>query len=282
MSPQTTECFVFRDSIAWLSPKKSWILAALAVVVTIRRRRRPTLRMKAAVVVYLACLFSLAWVKTTRMAFYLGFVIGSSIAALQLWFFFEIFGPAAVGLWAILGLWVAFYVLLSRIVVERWPNGGLVWIPVIWFALEYFRSELYYLQFAWLTPGLGLSFLPWSAANLFGVYGFSFLTMAIFVVVRRANILRMVAATTFLAALIVSQLAASSHSTRSALVVGIQLEGPSEAQVLDALDRADHEVPNSDLFVLGEYCFDGPVPPAACEWRSPPEASGRRGHKTNR
>lgn len=63
--------------------------------------------------------------------------IGFAIAAGQLRFFLGIFGWGCVGLWAIFGIWIAFFLLLSRIVMELWPRYGLLWLPVIWFALEY-------------------------------------------------------------------------------------------------------------------------------------------------
>ena len=104
-----------------------------------------------ATVIYLACLSRLAWVKSSRSAFYLGLAIGFTIAGIHLQFMRDIFGLAAIGLWAIFGIWIALFLLLARIVVGRWPRYGVLWLPVIWLGLEYFRSELYYLRFAWLT-----------------------------------------------------------------------------------------------------------------------------------
>ena len=51
--------------------------------------------------------------------------------------------------------------------------------PFLWTGLEYFRSELYYLRFSWLSPGYAFS----NADELqlvanYGVYGISFLLMA--------------------------------------------------------------------------------------------------------
>src|SRR4029077_17134955 len=159
----------------WLSTRASLFLGAVAVAAF-----EIAAEFEAAaplVIVYLACLFALARVKSTRWAFYLGLVIGWSIAALQLQFFVDVFGWAAVGLWAIFGIWIAFFVLLPRIVVGRWPQYGVLWLPIVWLGLEYFRCELYFLRFAWLTPGFLLSH-PCSLTLLStGLYGFSFLVM---------------------------------------------------------------------------------------------------------
>src|SRR6185369_14053242 len=92
------------------------------------------------VVLYLLSLYLLGWVKSARWAFYLGLVIGTLVAAPQLWFFQSIFGPAAVGLWAILGVWTGLFLLFSHLAVTRWPIGGRWMIPVFWLAIEYFRS----------------------------------------------------------------------------------------------------------------------------------------------
>ncbi len=217
------------------------------------------------VVIYLASLFQLAWVPSPRWAFYLGLVMGFTIAALQLRFFLDVFGWVAVGLWAILGLWTAFFLLLSRIVVSRWPRYGALWLPVIWFALEYTRSELYSLRFAWLTPGFALShftLVPFVSA---GVYGFSFLVLTVLAVARTTLPCRAAIAAAFLVpALILAPLGMAPET--APLVVGIQLEGPHENDVLAALDAALADQPDLDLMVLSEYCFDGPVPKSISDW----------------
>jgi apolipoprotein N-acyltransferase len=247
----------------WLSPSMSLALAVAGVAAF-----HVACEFEAAaavVVVYLACLFRLAWVKSPRWAFYLGLTIGFTIAALQLSFFLDVFGWAAVGLWAILGLWIAFFLLLSRIVVGRCPRYGALWLPVIWFALEYTRSELYSLRFAWLTPGFVLShstMVPFAAA---GVYGFSFCVLSALAVAQTARQRR----SAVVAAILIPPLVLASAGTgpnTGPLVVGIQLEGPHENDVLIALDEALADHPDLDLIVLSEYSFDGPVPASISDW----------------
>src|SRR5579872_5115377 len=139
----------------WLSTTAALSLAATAVAAFYLAYEYEAAG--AAAAIYLACLSQLAWVKSSRLAFYLGLAIGFSVASIHLRFMRDLFGPAAIGLWAIFGIWIALFLLLARIVVGRWPRYGALWLPVIWLSLEYFRSELYYLRFAWLTPGFALS-----------------------------------------------------------------------------------------------------------------------------
>ena len=224
-----------------------------------------------AVVVYLGCLFALAWVKSTRLACYLGMLIGTVLAALQLTFMFDIFGPAAVGLWMILGVWTGLFLLLSRIVVARWPVWGAIWIPILWVAVEYFRSELYYLRFSWGIPAWAVGNGPWKIGLSCGVYGMSGLVMAAFVVFRHAKNWRVLAAGVGLAIvftwqsgdLIYSETAGGPTGPK---LVGIQLESVTPEVVLASLMQAGSEHPDADMFVFSEYTFGGPIPDEIREW----------------
>jgi apolipoprotein N-acyltransferase len=246
----------------WLSTQAALLLAALAVGAFHLAYEVDAAGL--AVVVYLACLFQLAWVQSPRFAFYLGLAIGMAGAAVQLAFFFDIFGPAGVALWGIIGLWIALYLLLSRIVVARWPRWGAAWLPVLWLGLEYFRSELYYLKFAWLTPGFALSnpnCLPLATA---GVYGFSFLVLCALAALKLGLPRKFAAAAClvpFLAAIPLAQIGSTGP-----LVVGVQLEGPAEREVLQELDAVLSAVPDLDVIVLSEYTFDGQVPESVRAW----------------
>ncbi len=266
----------------WLSSRTSLVLAAVAVAAF--HVACDVEAAAALVVIYLGCLFLLARVKSPRWAFYLGLGIGFAIAAGLLRFFLGIFGWGCIGLWAIFGIWIAFFLLLSRIVVGRWPRYGVLWLPVIWLALEYTRSELYYLRFGWLTPGLTLSHpgMVWFAAA--GVYGFSFAVLSAVAAAQMAlQHQRAAVVTCFIPALFLFAIGDSTESARDSgpLVMGIQLESPSESEVLEALDAAISASPDADLFVLSEYCFDGPVPPAVCNWCAQQERHLIAGGKEN-
>jgi apolipoprotein N-acyltransferase len=223
-------------------------------------------------VIYLACLSRLAWVKSSRLAFYLGLAIGFTIASIHLQFMRGLFGPAAVGLWAIFGIWIALFLLLARIVIGRWPRYGALWVPVIWLGLEYFRSELYYLRFAWLTPGFALSHQDWVKFAGVGMYGFSFAILTVLAVSQtfgrsRPGITAAILGLVFLPIVFMPG-ALGTTSADGPFVVGIQLEGASEPEILASLERAIRERPDLDVVVLSEYAFDAEIPVSVRNWCS--------------
>jgi apolipoprotein N-acyltransferase len=219
------------------------------------------------VIVYLLCMYRLAWSATGRIAAYVGFAVGMAIMAPQLHFFYTIFGAAAIVLWTVLALWVAAFVVVARLIIRRWPTYGPLLLPFLWMGLEYFRSEMYYLKFAWITPGFALPGL----VNPVGVYGVSFLIMMAFALwgVRHAapRVSKGMAAIGLISILIG---AGPQHAERAKangpLVAGIQLEFPEEAQVLAALNQVIAEHPQTEIVVLPEYTLAAEVPTAIAEW----------------
>jgi hypothetical protein len=106
------------------------------------------------IIAFQAALFALASLKTGRQAFYLGLAIGLAIYVPQLSFFWNLFKQGAIPLWIILSCWLAFFLVLGRLCLRRF--GFMGWAcaaPFVWLGLEYFRSELYYFKFSWLTVG---------------------------------------------------------------------------------------------------------------------------------
>lgn len=105
-----------------------------------------------------------------------GFVFGIAQEALLLTWFFGVFGGFA---FVPLFVYIAWYAILfgftSR-VVRHCGEHALLWAaPVMWVAVEFVRSELFPIRFAWF--GLGLSQhanLPvLQAASVVGAYGLS-------------------------------------------------------------------------------------------------------------
>lgn len=112
---------------------------------------------------------------SARMAFYLGLTAGLVLCALSLFWLTRVFGITAFALWVLVALWLAFFAL--------WYNSAASW-PVlmrvtaaaaVWVGLEFFRSEIWWFEFTWLTPGSAfhstLPVLQW--AGIVGVYGLS-------------------------------------------------------------------------------------------------------------
>lgn len=219
-------------------------------------------------IVYLGCALCLAHAGSARCAFYLGLIFGFGIIVPQLWFFSRIFGLAAVPLWSILALWIALFMLTANRTLRHWPRAGLLLVPVLWVGFEYARSELYVLRFAWVTPGLGLqpdSLLP---IDFIGTYGFSGLVLTVLgaavLLWQRQRVAAAVCATALAGG--TGLLAPAPLLVTGPVVTGVQLEFADEDTTLKALDKAYRLHPETDLFVLSEYAFQGPIPTSAREW----------------
>ncbi len=223
------------------------------------------------IVVFLFSLVPLAHLGTPRRAFYLGFVVGFGIYAPQLAFFWTIFNVAAIALWSVLAFWLALFLLLSQQAFVRYGRMGLILIPVLWVGIEFFRSELYYLRFSWLTPGLVYSGTELaSALGILGVYGIGFLLFAAAIIawalplkLRAISIALVVVGGCFLGRPVLPSAVDGGSVVR---VAGVQMEFPDEDQVLNALNEMRSSQTNAVLFVLSEYTFNGPLPAKIMEW----------------
>src|SRR5258706_3709637 len=229
------------------------------------------------IVGYLICLVQLARLATTRQAFYIGLGVGLFAIAPQLYCFWVIFHFGAIVLWLILAFWTALFVSLSRIcLVGFGPLRGALFIPVVWTGLEYFRSELYYLRFSWLNVGYAFSDTPMLPLfHWLGMYGIGFLAVAAAVI---TSLMRPKRAALFvfrLALLVIVALFLQAYFTfdksrralgRSVSVAGVQLEFPTDAEVLASLDKLLISEPATELFVLSEYTFDRPIPEGIKNW----------------
>ena len=133
------------------------------------------------IAVYLWCLFQLTRLKTARQATYFGLAAGILAFAPQLYFFWNIFGPAAIALWYVCGFWIGMFVIMGRACrINFGRSWSAVLIPFLWIGFEYFRSELYYLRFSWLNAGyVFANNLHWLPMKYLGMYGFGFAIMAV-------------------------------------------------------------------------------------------------------
>ncbi len=222
------------------------------------------------IVGYLTALFMLTRFGSVRRGFYLGLVIGTISAGVHLHFFFSIFGGGAIALWAILGLWIAAFIAImrgARLQLSRW---WIALIPFVWVGLEYTRSELYPLRFSWLAPGMALSHPRWNGWVSIGFYGFGFAVMALLALLSaRAKWRTKVWTVALLLAtccVLGMKERTTEHLRQTPYVSGIQFEFASESQVLKGLDRLLTAHPSTDVAVLSEYTFSGPIPQAVLEW----------------
>lgn len=223
----------------------------------------------AGVLLSLPCLFCFGRLRTSRQSFYTGLVLGIVMYAPHLLFFKEIFGPRGMLLWLIAGFPIGIFLLLLNHAHRRL---GAIWVlcltPVLWTGIEYFRSELYYLRFAWLLPGQAAAFLPGVRLATLGVYGLGFVyALAAAMAVGQHLILRGVGLISLVLVAVLMYLPAlpPTRSTGPLHVAGMQLEYPDERQAAKSLNLLAIAHPEAQILVLSEFTFSGPVPPLVRE-----------------
>ena len=115
---------------------------------------------------------------TPRRAFYLGMLHGTVGYGATLYWFFHIFAAGAIPLFAILALFTAVFCLLFNFLTKQTKSAGVkvLMAATLWAAIEFYRSELFFLRFPWITPGSALG--PTWLSPIVGVYGASFLVAA--------------------------------------------------------------------------------------------------------
>ena len=184
----------------------------------------------------------------------------------HLLFFGSIFGLAAFPLWLIAGLPVGVFLLLLHGVHRRVGQGWATCLtPVLWTGVEYFRSELWYLRFAWLIPGQAAAFLPGVRIMALGVYGVGFIyALAAASVIARPTGLRIagVSLTLVLAALMYWPIVTPASSPSPLRIAGMQMEFPDANALPRAIDRLATAHPEAQILVLSEYTFLSDPPPA--------------------
>ncbi len=219
---------------------------------------------------YLICLVQLARLSTTRQAFYAGLATGLLCVGPQLTCFWQIFGPAAIALWAVLALWIAAFTGITRATLTRFgPVLTMVLIPFFWMGLEYFRSELYYLKFSWLNVGYAFSDWHIFSFRILGMYGVGFFVAicgALFLALRP-----LFAVGGFVILFAANAFFADSFPPKRKLsprlnIAGIQMEFPAESDIAPALDSTLKKYPDANILVLSEYTLDGPVPGSLKDW----------------
>jgi len=262
------------DVPAPMQPEMSWkralLLAGGAVAAFHLAYAFPPLSVL--MVGYLYGLVRLSGLPTGRRAFYFGLAIGHAVYAPHLTFFWTIFGWPAIALWTVLAFWLGLFVALARLCRSRFGQLSVLLLPFLWTGLEYFRSELYYLRFSWLSVGYAFSESPQLfAVTRLGIYGIGLALMALAVSLSLLSKGRaVVPLTVYLAGLgcflNLSTPSAISRKLPVLRVAGVQLEFPAPFEVTAALDKLLNRFPETDLFVLSEYTFDGPIPDRVKSW----------------
>ncbi len=214
---------------------------------------------------------------TVRRAFYFGLATGFLCAAPQLFFFWNIFGLAAIVLWLVFAFWIGLFTALSCGCIRRWGKVKAAWlIPFIWTGLEYFRSELYYFKFSWLNVGYAFPNFPIIPVDVFGMYSVGFLVFAIVAIFSIRDMVKKFWIHLFgvgvilliLLAWFLMLIAAARHERPfpPLKLVGIQMEFPPENGIPKILNKTLAKNADAPIFVLSEYTLDGPVPDSLKNW----------------
>jgi len=211
----------------------------------------------------------LHFLPSPRFAFYLGLTVGVGLYAPHLTFFWTLFGPAAVLLWMVLAFWIAAFLGVSRALMHRLSSiTFIVALPLLWTGFEYFRSELYFLRFSWLTPAMPLA-RPGAtpplqpAVHFLGTYGVGFalfLAAGVSGFARRTWRLVGLGIVGVLAATPLLWSPANKPSRpvpRTLMFAGAQIESASESEIVPILDRLLEKHPNAELLILPEYSLLG-------------------------
>jgi apolipoprotein N-acyltransferase len=136
------------------------------------------------------------WRVVFRRASTLGLVLGVILCYGTLHWLGNIFGFIALPLIGILSLFFFLYAFFLKYILSRWRYSFALPIsaPIVWIAIEYFRSEGWWLKFSWMSLGYSQhSFLPvLQCASIFGQYGISFLIVLVnativFLILNRSN-----------------------------------------------------------------------------------------------
>jgi apolipoprotein N-acyltransferase len=214
---------------------------------------------------------------TVRRAFYFGLATGFLCVSPQAFFFWGIFGPAAIVLWLVFAFWIGLFTAIVCGCSRRWGKAKTIWlIPVVWTGLEYFRSELYYLKFSWLNVGYVFPNFPFAPFDVLGMYGVGFLVFFIAAIFSYRNLVKRNRLELFGVVLVLliplawflMIITAARHERPfpPVNIVGIQMEFPPENILSKMLNKALARNTNASIFVLSEYTLEGSVPDSLKNW----------------
>lgn len=107
-----------------------------------------------------------------RASFRIGLLHGFLCFAGTLCWMFVLFGTLAPVLWLMLACFTALFGVAFHFLEKFQLKGSPLTLATLWTGIEYYRSELFILDFPWITPGTGLP--PNLLTPVIGVYGVSF------------------------------------------------------------------------------------------------------------
>jgi len=215
------------------------------------------------VVITLAIAYVLASSGKPFVKFWCGLLYGFAMYAPQLHWFLNIFGGYAILLWIAMGLWMALWFYAVAVVHRskfihhhRWL--GCLAAAILWFGMEWLRSEFFFLRFSWLTTGFVIG--PQPLSSIVGVYGWSFILMFLATLamqhrwkLRLPILIAVVVGLT--GSWMINRKIDTPRDHEAPKIVGIQLEIHDEEPFYLALESAIDLHPDTDIFVLCEGAF---------------------------
>lgn len=212
---------------------------------------------------------------SSRSAFFGGFLFAAVQEALLLRWFFSVFGAFAFLPLAIYAAWyVVLFGLAARVVRRLGPHALLFAAPAMWVAVEFVRSEVFPIKFAWFGLGYSQSGnLPvLQAASVVGAYGLSlgiaFANATIAWVAERFSSARFMAGFAVASAVSLVHVAGTSvpHAPPGDYqVLGVQGEDLSLDKFLETSAEGLRQLPDARLVVWPEYSISRRVGPGSPE-----------------
>jgi apolipoprotein N-acyltransferase len=225
------------------------------------------------IIIYAYSLVALGGAPTGRLSFRLGLALGFLTFSPHLFWFWNIFGPVAICLWTVLSFFTGIFVCGIWYWNQTVGRKALyLAAPILWTALEYFRGEIYFLRFSWLSVGSVFSerigAIP---LEFLGVYGVGFVVFALAAAidqrVGRRTVLGLLVACLICAGLVQWPAKVADQAPgKRVMVAGIQLEFPPELMLPEYLNTVIEEFPAAEIIVLSEYTLDGTVPKRVRDW----------------
>ncbi len=197
------------------------------------------------------------------LAFRLGMLFGVVVFGILLHWFVTVFGLFGVLLPLVPALFMGLFALMHAVSQRRPAWLRIVFAPVFWVGLEFFRSELWCLRFSWLTPAYSQYSQPVliQTAQLLGCYGVTFFIVAFNVLlaeyvirVRESKSLKYLASALALFALVAGYglLRTPAEGTQEIPFAAVQSErGFETCLALSKKHLQEHGKPK--LFVWPEY-----------------------------
>ncbi|HEX3600405.1 MAG TPA: nitrilase-related carbon-nitrogen hydrolase [Lacipirellulaceae bacterium] len=217
-----------------------------------------------AILVALPALCLLSRQRTVWHALVVGLLVGLAISVSLLTFMYSIFGFFAAALWLVGALPYGVFVALLNMAHRRLgPIWAFCLTPVLWTGIEFFRSEVWALRFAWILPGQASALLPGVRLAAIGVYGLGFVYMllAAMLVGPRKWLRNLGVIGSIIAAALMYVPASPLAPVGGPLhVAGLQTEYWDVAEIATALEKLAAAHPEAQLLVLNELAFDGPIP----------------------